>query len=351
MVPTASVARATPRATSRLATARPSGYALMSGDPTHDSVVLMALLDPTTSATQVSYEVYSMPRPPPRSRPGRRGERRVQERHVVVGGLAAARTTGIASCTATTPPTLHARRPLPQNADEVRVMSMSCSNAYVSLASYCKAAEVADAEGIDVAFHLGDFVYEYDSALNPNALTYIYDEYFARDPSFQIRNTGPPPALGAEPGTVVTAADRMVRVRTYLQDECSKRALPVRPADHARGDHERINDHAAPDVVNPGWIVDGSHNDTVHGSSQTRIEEQNRAFYSYSPTNRGGYLYPTTQQALALSTAVFDTGVARFVTVETRLHRVGGIPDKFFLEKRTDEFLALPDRTRRSARF
>ena len=40
---------------------------------------------------------------------------------------------------------------------------------------------------------------------------------------------------------------------------------------------------------------------------------------------------------------MFDTGVARFVTVETRLHRVGGIPDKFFLEKRTDEFLALPD--------
>ena len=254
------------------------GYALMSGDPTHDSVVLMALLDPTTSATQVSYEVYSDAAAATQVATGVVAvNAEFKNAKVVVGGLAAGTHYWYRFLHGDDASDLARTKTFPQNAGEVRVMSMSCSNAYVSLASYCKAAEVVDAEGIDVAFHLGDFVYEYDSALNPNALTYIYDEYFARDPSFQIRNTGPPPALGAEPGTVVTVADRMVRVRTYLQDECSKALFQSVPLIMLAGDHERINDHAAPDVVNPGWIVDGSHNDTVHGSSQTRIEEQNRA--------------------------------------------------------------------------
>ena len=318
------------------------GYALMSGDPTHDGVVLMALLDPAAGATQVAYEVFSDAGASALVASGTVDvNAEFHNAKVALSGLAAGTHYWYRFANGDDVSSLARTKTLPQDADEVRTLEMSCSNAHYSLESYCKAAEVVAAEGTDFAIHLGDFTYEFTSKKQEWAEVYMVDEYYAIDPTFQVKNSGTPAMLGVPPDFVVTAAERAERVRTYLQDPCAKALYESVPVIMTAGDHDRINNHAAPAEVDPDWTKFGWHNDALHGPSETRIKEQNRAFYALSPTNRNGLLYPTAEEALQFREPVFDTGVAKFATVESRIHREGDLKDFNFILNKKDEYLAL----------
>ena len=322
------------------------GYSLMSGDPTHDGVVLMALLDPAAGATQVTYEVFADAGASTLVSSGTvTVNAEFHNAKVALTGLAAGTHYWYRFANGADVSSLARTKTLPQNADEVRTLEMSCSNVHYSMESYCKAAEVVAAEGTDFAIHLGDFTYEYTSKKQDWAEVYLVDEYYAIDPTFQVKNTETPAALGVPNDFVVTAADRAERVRTYMQDPCAKALFESVPVVMTAGDHDRINNHAAPGVVDPDWMMFGWHNDALHGPSETRIKEQNRAFYALSPTNRNGLLYPTAEEALQFREIVLDTGVAKFATVESRIHRVGDIPDFNFILNKKDEYLALGTNT------
>lgn len=322
------------------------GYSLMSGDPTHDGVVIMALLDPSYQYTTLKYEVFSDEDASTMVLDGTVAvNTEFHNAKVVLHGLSAGTHYWYRFSKDNDVSVLARTKTLPKNAQEVRTLEMSCSNVHYSLESYCKAAEVVKDEGTDFAIHLGDFTYEYTSKKQDWAEVYLIDQYYAIDPTFTVKNTATPDALGVPSDFVVTAVDRAERVRSYMQDPCAKALFESVPVIMTAGDHDRINNHAAPDVVDPDWMTSGWHNDAIHNSSALRIKEQNRAFYALSPTNRNGLLYPTAEEALLFREPVFDTGVAKFATVESRIHRVGDIKDFDVVLRKKDEYLALGNNT------
>ena len=308
------------------------GYALMSGEPSNETVVLTTLVDGATAVergvTSVTLEVFSEETATASSRILSRTvavDPTFESVKTFVEGLQPDTHYWYRFSSADDKSALARTRTLPNDASEIRMVSMSCSNLYIGgLGPYCKAAvEASDAH---FGVHLGDFVYEFGTEVLGN-LSIWQNAY----PSFDgVVRMEPPNGMGHQPGYLITARERRDRMGVYLQDPCAKALFQTMPFFFVQDDHDAVNDHAAPDEINPfndNERYEGWHMTELHGDYETRVLVQNMATRTVLPVRSAGKLYPTEQEALTEPWVIRDVGLMRMVFPESRMFRVGQLYD------------------------
>ena len=306
------------------------GYALMSGEPSNETVVLTTLVDGAVAVergvSSVTLEVFSEETATVSSR--------ILSRTVVIDpsfesvktfveGLQPDSQYWYRFLRGDDASALARTRTLPNDASEIRMVSMSCSNLYVGgLGPYCKAAiEASDAH---FGVHLGDFVYEFGTEVLGN--TSIWQNAFpSMDGTVRME---PPEGIGHQPGYLITARERRDRMAVYLQDPCAKALFQSMPFFFVQDDHDAINNHGAPGELNPfndNERYMNFHRSDVHGDYETRILVQNMATRTVLPVRSAEQLYPTEQEAITQPWVVRDVGLMRMVFPESRMFRVGEI--------------------------
>jgi len=182
-------------------------------------------------------------------------------------------------------------RTLPQGPTaKFRMAVFSCSNfGFGWFNAYAHAAEAND---VDLAVHLGDYIYEYGAATYPSP-----------EQKHPDRN-------GAPASEIITLADYRLRYATYRADPDLQRLHQVLPMIAVWDDHESANDSWKGGAQN--------HQSETEGTWEARKATAKRVYRDWMPVSDDPY-------------AAYDIGdLATLMRIDTRLE---GREEQFSIEK------------------
>jgi alkaline phosphatase D len=271
------------------ATAPGFNHGVASGDPLADRVILWTRYRPADGGVaRVRYEVATddafariVARGTAQARPERDWTVKVDAAGLAAGGRYFYRFVADG---ATSP--VGRTRTLPRNADSLKIALFSCSN--LPFGFFNAYGHAAADDSIDLALHVGDYIYEYQRGKYPSATQVV-------------------PGRLIEPvGETISLADYRLRYASYHADPDLQALRAAVPMIAVWDDHESANDT---------W-KDGAqeHDDKTEGPWPVRKRAAEQAYFEWLP------IRPRTPGDITTIYRRFDWGkVASLIMLDTRM--------------------------------
>jgi alkaline phosphatase D len=260
-------------------------HGVASGDPLADGVILWTRFV-SIGGGNVAWEVSE---DEAFARVARRGEARAQPSNdycvkVDVRGLAPGRRYFYRFLSASGPSFTGQTRTAPADgADSLTIGLFSCAN--FPFGYFHAYGHAAQREDIDLALHVGDYIYEYERGEYPSAAEALADRVI--DPPIET----------------VTLAHYYQRYATYHTDPDLLELRRLKPMSAVWDDHEIANDAAA---------LGAQNHQAAEGSYADRIAAASKAYFDWMPIRR------PSRSGVRLYRALDWGTLARIVLLDTR---------------------------------